>query len=316
MVFADPRDLAARILLPPLFQAVSDRSDMECVALLTAEAPSDWRRKSRWWRDRAVRRLQVALGGGRWDRGMEIPPLDARRLAVRHGIPVRPLPAGDPNHPDVIRYLAHDLKADLAMNVYCRRVFRRELLDGFDMTVNYHNGSLPGFRGLRASNWSIYLERPGSGYAFHRMDAGLDTGSVLLSGEVPVKAGDVAADLEARKAVEASRRLPDLLAAMARREAGRPQAGIACSHDRQAWQLATQVADPSSLSHEEWRHRLGAFPRISTWLEGDWWPVTGIAPGRKECGLSFRSVDGQWLTVTGLDFWPARWMRLKRAWRG
>lgn len=316
VVFADPRDLAARILLPPLFQAVSDRPDMECVALLVADAPSEWHRTLRWRRDRAVRRLQVALGGGRWDPGMEIPPLDVRRLAARHGFPVRRLPAGDPNHPDVIRYLAHDLKADLAMNVYCRRVFRRELLDCFDMTVNYHNGSLPRFRGLRASNWSIYLERPGSGYSFHRMDAGLDTGNVLLTGEVPVMGGDTAADLEARKALEASRGLPDLLDAMVKRESGRPQAGIACSHDRQAWQLATEVADPASLSHEEWRRRLGAFLRIFTWLEGAWWPVTGLAPGRKEGGLSFLSADGQWLSVTGLDFWPTCWMRLTRAWRG
>lgn len=316
VVFTDPRDLAARILLPELCKALAARSDMECVALLVTEAQAGWRQKIRWWRDRAARRLQVALGSGRWEQGMEILPLDVRRLAARHGIPVRQMPDGDPNHPDVLRYLACDLKANLAINVYCRRVFRRELLDGFDMTVNYHNGSLPGFRGLRASNWSLYLGHPTSGYSFHRMDAGLDTGNILSAGEVPVAVGDAAADIEVRKAVEASHSLPDLLAAIARREVGHHQVGIACSHDRTAWQLATLVAEPSSLSHEEWRRRMTAFLRITTWLEGDWWPVTGIAPGRKSGCLTFRSADGEWLSVTGLDFWPAQWTRWKRAWQG
>lgn len=311
-IFADPHDLAARILLPPLLAAVADRSDMECVALLVTPTSSAWRRRLRWHRARAARRVQAALGSGRWDRGLDVPPLDAPSLASRYGIPCRPMPGGDPNHADVLAYLRGERKACLALNVYCRRLFREELLGLFDMTVNYHNGALPRFRGLRASNWSLYMGQAASGCAFHVMDTSLDSGNVLWTGEVPVTEGDVAADLEARKAFSASRHLPDLLDAMARRDRGQPQAGIACLHDRAAWEQAVRVADPMSLSQAEWQRRLRAFLRVETWLEGAWRPVTGVAPGRGPGHLAFRTADGQWLSVTGLDFWPARWPAWRR----
>lgn len=311
-IFADPHDLAARILLPPLLAAVANRPDMECVALLVTPTSPAWRRHLRWHGARAARRVQAALGSGRWDRGLDVPPLHAASLAARHGIACRPMPGGDPNHADVLGYLGRECRADLALNIYCRRLFRKELLGLFDMTVNYHNGALPRFRGLRASNWSLYLGQSASGCAFHVMDASLDAGNVLWTGEVPVAEGDVAADLEARKAYAASRQLPDLLAAMARREPGRPQAGVACLHDRAAWELAVRVPDPMSLSHAEWQRRLRAFLRVETWLEGAWRPVTGVARGRRPGCLAFRTADGQWLSVTGLDFWPARWMAGRR----
>jgi hypothetical protein len=315
-VFTDPRDLAARILLPGLLEALAGRTDIRCVALLATVAPGGWRSRLGMWQDRATRCMQVALGSGRWERGLDVPPLDLPRLAVRYGIPLMPLPAGDPNHETVRAYLAHDREANLALNLYCRRLFRQELLDGFDMAVNYHNGRLPAFRGLRASNWSLYLGHAHSGYAFHRMDAGLDKGPILHMGEVAVEGSDTAGDLETRKALEARRHLPDVLDALVRRAPGFTQTGIACNHDRMALELATHVENPSSLNREEWLRRLHAFLRIRTLLEGKWHAVTGLAPGRRPGCLTFLSADGHWLSVTGIDFWPVCWPGWRHTPRG
>jgi len=60
--------------------------------------------------------------------------------------------------------------------------FQLPLLAALGRTINYHNGVLPGMRGVRASNWSIYLGHSHSGYAFHEMSEALDDGRILIEG--------------------------------------------------------------------------------------------------------------------------------------
>jgi methionyl-tRNA formyltransferase len=252
------------------------------------------------------------LNSGRWERTLDIPPLDVTRLISRYGIEVHSLPEGDPNHADVINRIEVALQANLAMNIHCLRLFRPELLSHFEMTTNYHNGSLPAFQGLRASNWSIYMGQLGSGYSFHRMDQGLDTGNLLLTGEVAVSAEETPGELELLKAIDARRHLPALLDSFINRELGQQQHGVGCTHNRTAHELITQVTAPSSLSQEEWQRRLRSFQRITTHLNGHKIPVTSIAAAHDGDPLSFRSADGIWLKVSGIDFWPASWIRRLR----
>jgi methionyl-tRNA formyltransferase len=309
VLFFDPRHLAARILLPALLEAVAGREDMECVALLVSESGRGVCSVLRWWLDKAVRLLQVAMGSGHWERALAVGPVDLPSLAQKYGIETRWIPAGDPNHPKILAYLRREPHPNLAVNLYCTRRFREKLLKCFDIVANYHNGSLPEFRGLRATNWSIYMGRPVSGFAFHRMDEGLDTGRILCSGEVPVYDWETPADLELRKAMEARCWLPLLLGALARGDVGCPHLGMGCNHDKQAHELMTRVPDPTALSRREWESRLRAFLRINALLGGRWWPVTGVASSRSGGRLAFRSADGEWLRVTGIDFWPAAWIR-------
>lgn len=309
VVFASPRDVAARVLLPALLEAVARQTELSCVGILVPDAePAAMSAWGHWW-ERGRRRVQMVLGSGRPEAASRVPALDLARLARRHGTPVWRMPGGDPNGAAVLDQLDRQLRPHLAVSIYCLARFRQALLDRFGMVVNYHNGRLPEYRGLRASNWSLYMAEPTSGYAFHRMDAGLDTGNVLIAGDV---AADhlTPADLELRKARAAARRLPELLTAMSRGEAGRPQARVGCCHDRTAYALATQVDDPSALSRAEWGRRLRGFLRIQTCIDGRWWPVTGLVPAPGPGRLVFRTADGHWLRVSGLGHWPA-WL-----WRG
>lgn len=301
-VFTDARDVATRILLPALLEALAAHPAMTCVALVDTSGHNDRERLRQWRRARWQRRLQRALGSGRDEHSLHVPPLDLATLARRHGATL--LTAPDPNDAWLLSRLRADLRSDLGLNLYCRRRFGAELLGCFEMAANYHNGRLPSHRGLRVSNWALYMEEPTSGFSFHRMAAGFDTGAVLCSGEVSRNDHDSPAELELRKALAARDTLPALLEALTRRRPGTPQTQTACEHTGMACHLATRLDDPGSLSLDEWQRRLRSFLRVQAVIDHEQLGVTALSrcngPGR----LRFRSADGHWLRVAAVDFWP------------
>ncbi len=305
VIIADPRDVATRILVPELLRLIREHPGCRCLGMVMTSCEDSWDGHRHYWRKRFSRRLQAILGSGYAEAAMSVRPLALEALARTYSIPLLLAPEGDPNHAEVLHRLRTDLLADGVINVYCRTRFREPLLSSFEMSVNYHNGLLPRFRGLRASNWSIYMEEPTSGYTFHRMDSGMDTGAILTEGAVPVLAGDTPAGLELRKAKAACLALPQVLDALDRRDAGHPQTGIGGHHNRQTYLMATRVEDPTALTQAEWFRRLRAFLSIKTNVAGRWMQVTGLSPVDGPRRLAFRTADGGWLRVSGIGFWPS-----------
>ncbi len=303
---ADPGNVAVRLLVPELLRQLRTRSDCSCAGMVLTGSESTWEGLQGFLGQRVIRALQVGLGSGRWESALSVRPLMAERLATAHTVPLLLAPGGDPNHPEVLDRLRRDLEADVAFHFYGTTRFGEALLSAFDLCINYHNGLLPRFRGLRASNWSLYLEEPTSGYCFHRMDSGMDTGSILADESVVVMPGDTPADLELRKAQAACCMLPRMIDAAVRRETGHPQAGIGGDHNLQAYRMATHVEDPTSLTRAEWFRRLRAFLRIRTRIAEESVSITGLRPVHGPRRLAFLTADGHWLGVCGIDFWPAR----------
>lgn len=301
VIFADLRQLAPRILLPALLEAAGGHGGVrvEAVYALTDDTGYWSRQRTRW-----ARRLQSILGTG------HPLPVAALRNPLRAGrgdrVPCRALPDGDANHPGVTGHLRPASQRRLGVNLYCTQRFGEPLLDCFEGMVNYHNGRLPAMRGLRASNWSIYRGERRSGYAFHWMDTGFDTGNIVAQDSVPVGTDDTPLTLELRKAQSARSQLPDLLAAMVRRDPGTPQTGAGRNFSRAHWEETVQVEDPGSLPAVEWQKRLRAFLRVWTRVDGQWLGVTAVTQCTRPMGPGFRTADGSWLRVTAVDFWPVR----------
>jgi methionyl-tRNA formyltransferase len=61
-------------------------------------------------------------------------------------------------------------------------------------TVNPHYGLLPAFRGMNVIEWSVYCGAP-VGVTVHLVDAGVDTGPILLREEIPLAPGETFATL-------------------------------------------------------------------------------------------------------------------------
>jgi hypothetical protein len=64
-------------------------------------------------------------------------------------------------------------------------------------TINPHYGLLPAYRGMNVTEWSVYHGDP-VGVTIHLVDAGVDTGPILLQQEIPLAQGDTLASLRRR----------------------------------------------------------------------------------------------------------------------
>jgi methionyl-tRNA formyltransferase len=64
-------------------------------------------------------------------------------------------------------------------------------------TINVHHGAVPEYRGGPPVFWELHDGLETVGFTIHRIDAGIDTGPVLATGEVPIeRRGSLGATLE------------------------------------------------------------------------------------------------------------------------
>jgi phosphoribosylglycinamide formyltransferase-1 len=79
------------------------------------------------------------------------------------------------------------------------RLVRAPLLDAFPMRIlNIHPALLPAFPGLDAWKQALDAGVPETGCTVHFVDAGMDTGPVILQQRVPVQPDDTPESLHAR----------------------------------------------------------------------------------------------------------------------
>jgi methionyl-tRNA formyltransferase len=148
-------------------------------------------------------------------RGQQPRPSPVQARADTLGLPVR--------HPVSLRNAEAQaefaaLGADVAVVVAYGLILPQAVLDAPGMgCLNIHASLLPRWRGAAPIHRAVMAGDAETGVCIMRMEAGLDTGPVLLREAVPVGAGDTTGDLHDRLAtlggqlvVEALRRLPDL----------------------------------------------------------------------------------------------------------
>ena len=81
---------------------------------------------------------------------------------------------------------AGDLRALLAeggvgVSLNSHRIFGADVVEMFaGRLINYHNTLLPKERGAAAYSWRMMMGRRDTGLSFHRVDAGIDTGDVVM----------------------------------------------------------------------------------------------------------------------------------------
>lgn len=88
------------------------------------------------------------------------------------------------------------LRADVAVVVAYGRILPQTFLDAFPYgAVNLHFSLLPRYRGAAPVNWAIANGETVTGVTTMKMDAGLDTGDVLLQREIAIAEDDTAASI-------------------------------------------------------------------------------------------------------------------------
>jgi methionyl-tRNA formyltransferase len=87
-------------------------------------------------------------------------------------------------------------KADVAVVVAYGRILPQTFLESFSKgAINVHFSLLPKYRGAAPVNWAIVQGETKTGVTTMKMDAGLDTGDILLQSETPIEKDETAIEL-------------------------------------------------------------------------------------------------------------------------
>ncbi|AJE04534.1 methionyl-tRNA formyltransferase [Geobacter pickeringii] len=117
-------------------------------------------------------------------RGQKLVPPPVKALAQEHGIPViQPLKVRAPEVVEQIRALRPDLIVVVAFG----QILPQSLLDiPKHGCINIHASLLPRYRGAAPINWCLVNGETETGITTMQMDAGLDTGDMLVKRAIPI----------------------------------------------------------------------------------------------------------------------------------
>jgi methionyl-tRNA formyltransferase len=143
-------------------------------------------------------------------RGNQLSPSPIKEVAVAHQLPIWQ-PARIKKDPDTIAAL-RDLDADIFVVVAYGQILSQEILDlPKSGCINVHGSLLPQYRGAAPIQRCLTDGVTRTGITTMLMDAGMDTGAMLLKYETPVDLFDNADRLAAKLAVEGARLLVETI---------------------------------------------------------------------------------------------------------
>src|SRR5512146_1919395 len=144
-------------------------------------------------------RLAVTQPARPSGRGLELAPTPVKQRALTFGIPVV--------QPEKIktnlefRAALERLVPRAIVVVGYGRIIPQWMIDLPPLgNLNLHASRLPKYRGAAPIQWAIAMGETVTGVTTMRIDAGLDTGDILLQKEIPIAPGDTAETLAPRMA--------------------------------------------------------------------------------------------------------------------
>lgn len=304
LLVTDETQFIPPLMVPELLKCIERREDFKLVAVCLTTPRSVSELVRGWWTKRFERRLQEVFSTTKscwpWPKALWL-----RNLSRRYGFPIIAPPNGNLSDDTFLREIQQEYRPTLILNCYGLVKLPVEFLALADIAVNYHNGKLPEYRGVRATNLSVYHGDLTTGFTFHHMTEGLDEGAILIEGNIPVFPGQKVFDLEHAKAKAASDCFNELLNAMTKRETGRPQLGTPGFFSRRDWRKIRAIDEPQEMESDEIRRRLEAFSVLKICIEGHWYDITELALSEKESDRHrFRTSDGVWLRPARYGFLP------------
>ena len=129
-------------------------------------------------------------------RGQEVSASPVKQAALAAGIPVH---QPEKVHAPEVQQLLEGRKPDaIAIIAYGQIIPARLLPIPKYGWINLHASLLPKYRGAAPINWAIANGETKTGVTSMRIDAGMDTGEMLLKREIEIAPGETAPELTAR----------------------------------------------------------------------------------------------------------------------
>lgn len=145
-------------------------------------------------RERHDVRLVVSQPDRAKGRGLEVTPTPVKQVALQHNIPVTQ-PEKIRNNEE-FRAQLEEIRPEAIIVVAYGRIIPQWMLDLPRLgNINVHASLLPKYRGAAPIQWAIACGETVTGVTTMRIDAGLDTGDMLLKAEMPIAADDTGVTL-------------------------------------------------------------------------------------------------------------------------
>ena len=187
-------------------------------------------------------------------RGQKLQPSPVKQVALEHGIPVhQPERLKDPvTHQPII-----DAAADVMVVAAYGLILPQAVLDiPRHGCLNIHGSLLPRWRGAAPIQRAIEAGDKESGVVIMQMEAGLDTGPMLLTESLPIADDDTAASLHDKLAAQGARLIVDALARLPELQAvPQPEEGVTYAHKIEKAEAAIDWTLPA----EQLARRVRAF---------------------------------------------------------
>jgi methionyl-tRNA formyltransferase len=146
-------------------------------------------------------------------RGQHAAPPPVKEAAVRLGLPV--YQPERVRRPEAVEYL-RGLPVDAMVVVGYGQIIPQSVIDLAPLgIINVHGSLLPKYRGAGPIQWAILNGETRTGVTTMRIDAGLDTGDMLLKAETEIGPGEDAIELGRRLALMGADLLVETLAGLA-----------------------------------------------------------------------------------------------------
>lgn len=192
-------------------------------------------------------------------RGRKLKPGPVKELALKHDIPVfQPLTLKDADAQQTL----NELKADLMIVVAYGLLLPQVVLDMPRLgCINVHASLLPRWRGAAPIQRALLAGDAATGVTLMQMDAGLDTGAMLLKTHCPITSQDTSASLHDKLSKQGGDALLELLPALlkgeitaeAQDEAAATYASKLSKEEAQInWQLSAAELDRAVRGFNPW----------------------------------------------------------------
>jgi methionyl-tRNA formyltransferase len=146
-------------------------------------------------------------------RGQQLAPPPVKEAASRLGLPV--FQPERVRRPEAVEFLRGQ-QSDAMVVVGYGQIIPQNVIDLAPLgIINVHASLLPKYRGAGPIQWSILNGETITGVTTMRIDAGLDTGDMLLKAETPIAPEESAPELGARLAAMGADLLAETLAGLA-----------------------------------------------------------------------------------------------------
>ena len=140
---------------------------------------------------------------------------DLKGLCRRKGIPFSTEKMKSKNLP---------FKPDVIASIYYRYIIAKSVIDEVKGKIfNLHPSLLPQYRGCSSLTWAMINGESQTGFSYHYIDRGIDTGNILLQKEVPIEDFDTQQSLYFKVMFEALKYFNEVLERVMVNEPGIPQ---------------------------------------------------------------------------------------------